>query len=160
MKIIEEKRIFVVYEIGLFLKALQAFLEIVAGVLFYFISTNAITTFVLTIAHGELTEMPRDFMSNLLMSGVTQLSAASKFFIVFYLLSHGIIKLGIIFGLYFKKKWSFPVAVIGFGGLLLYEIYCVIVSYSLSLSLFILMDVIILWLVVREHYVPKRYLKP
>ena len=35
-----EKRIFVAYEIGLILKAVQAFLEIVAGVLLYAINTK------------------------------------------------------------------------------------------------------------------------
>ena len=156
-KIIKEKRIFLAYEFGLLFKAIQATLEVIGGILFYAISTNTLTTFIVTFAHGELVETPRDFLSNLLAGGVTLLSGSGRLFIAFYLLSHGIVKFIIVVGLFLKKKWSYPVAVIGFSGLIAYETYLLIIGYSLSMLIFTLIDVVILWLVVREHNVPKRY---
>jgi uncharacterized membrane protein len=149
----KEKRIFMAYELGLILKALQAFLEVIAGVLFYAISTNSMTTFILTVAHGELAEMPNDFLSDFLIKSAGQLSIQGKFFIVFYLLSHGVIKLIIIGGLYFKKRWAYPAALIGLGGLILYQIYRLAISHSIFLLALTVMDVIILWLIWHEHRV-------
>jgi len=103
MKKVRERNIFVTYEIALLLKASQAFLEVVAGILFYAISTTAITTFILFIAHGELAESPNGIVSNFLIQSAHQLSVSGKFFIGFYLLIHGIIKLVLIFWIVRKK---------------------------------------------------------
>ena len=156
-KVLKEKRIFLAYEFTLLAKGAQAFLEIVAGVLFAFVSTNAITTFVFAIAHSELVETPKDIFSTLLTKGLDQFSAAGKYFLVLYLLSHGIIKLVIIIGLFLKKKWSYPAALIGFGALIIYQSYEIGIKQSLLLIVFTLIDIVILWLIVREHNVPKRY---
>jgi len=151
MKKVRERNIFVTYEIALLLKASQAFLEVVAGILFYAISTTAITTFILFIAHGELAESPNGIVSNFLIQSAHQLSVSGKFFIGFYLLIHGIIKLVLIFGLFAKKLWAYPASLVGLGGLILYQLYNLIIRYSILLLLLIVVDSIILWLIVREH---------
>ena len=155
MKAIQEKRIFFAYEISLIFKATQAFLEVVAGMLLYAVSTSKITAFILTIAHGELAETPNDILSNFLIQSAQQFSTSGKFFVVFYLLTHGIIKLIIIFGLFFKKRWAFPASMLGFGSLILYQLYHLAVSYSVSLLVITLMDGIILWLIWHEHKMHK-----
>ena len=151
MEIIEEKRIFVVYEYGLLFKALQAFLEIVAGVLFYAINTNKITTFILNIAHEELAETPHDIFSDFLINSANHLATSGKFYIIFFLLSHGIVKLILIMGLFLKKAWAYPASLIGLGGLIIYQIYRLFINHSILLLIFTIMDIIILWLIYREH---------
>jgi uncharacterized membrane protein len=151
MEKLQEKRIFLTYEIALFLKGVQAFLEIVSGILFYAISTNAIATFIVFIANGELAESPDGILSNFLIQSAHQLSASGKFFITFYLLTHGIVKLVLIIGLFLKKPWAYPGAIIGLGGLILYQIYSLITHYSVFLLILTIIDIIILWLIVREH---------
>lgn len=151
MKNIQEKRIFVTYEIALLLKALQAFLEIVAGILFCLVSTREITAFMLSIANGELAESPNDFVSRLLIQSAHQLSVSGKFFIVFFLLTHGVVKLALITGLFLKKSWAYPSAVVGLGGLILYQIYSLVRQHSILLLVLTIIDGIILWLIVREH---------
>ena len=149
----EEKKIFVVYEVSLILKAIQAFLEVIAGILLYIISANSLTTFILKIAHGELAEMPNDFMSHFLIKNADQLFITGKLFIVFYLLSHGVIKLIIIVGLFLKKRWAYPAAIIGLGGLILYQIYRFLINYSIFLLIITIMDIVILWLIWHEQRV-------
>ncbi len=153
MKAIQEKRIFVAYEIGLFLKGLQAFLEVLAGSLLYLISIDNITAFATNIANGELAETPNDTLSHFLIHSVSQLSSSGKFFLAFYLLSHGIIKLIIIVGLFLRKEWAYPAALVGLGGLILYQLYSIVTHYSIFLALFTIMDIGILWLIWREHKV-------
>ncbi len=151
MKEVQEKEIFVVYEAGLIFKGIQAFLEIVIGLLFYAVSTNTITTFLLYIAHGEFLEIPNDYLSDFLVKSAYQYTSSGKLFIVFYLLTHGIIKLVIIGGLFLKKKWAYPASLIGLGGLIIYQIYRLFVGYSIFLLVLSIMDIIILWLIWHEH---------
>ena len=153
MKIVEEKRIFVAYEVVLLLKATQAFLEIVAGALLYAITTSKALAFILAVAQEELTETPSDFLSNFLTTSAHQMSGSGKFFIIFYLLSHGIIKLVLIIGLFLKKSWAYPASLIGLGGLILYQIYRLITGHSIALLILTIMDIVILWLIWREHRV-------
>jgi uncharacterized membrane protein len=152
-EVITEKRIFLAYEVGLIVKAFQAFLEIVAGMLLLAIHTNTIITFMLSLTYGELSEVPHSLVTNFLIKSADQFSVSGKFFIVFYLLSHGIIKLGIIIGLLLKKKWAYPASLIGFGGLLIYQLYSLIAHHSLALLIITGMDGIILWLIWREHII-------
>lgn len=155
---VEEKKIFVVYEFSLVLKATQAILEVVAGLLLYLISTNKITTFILMIAHGELSELPNNFLSDFFLNHASQLFINGKLFLVFYLLTHGLIKLIIIFGLIFNKWWAYPSAIIGLGGLILYQIYHLIINHSIFLFILTIMDIIILWLIWHEHKIGRKAL--
>lgn len=151
MENLQEKRIFLTYEIVLLLKGLQAFLEIISGILFYAISTNTIAALIVFIAHGELAESPDGILSNFLVQSAHQLSASGKFFITFYLLTHGIVKLVLIIGLFLKKPWAYPGAIIGLGGLILYQLYSLIRHYSVFLLILTAIDIVIFWLIIREH---------
>jgi len=151
MKTVQEKRISWAYRFGLWIKALQAFSEVVAGVLFYAINTNKLTTLILDIAHGEIIEAPDSLWSNLLTKSIDQFSLAGKYFIAFYLLSHGVVKLFIIIGLFLEKRWAYPVSVLGFSALILYQTYHYFINYSVALLLLTVMDTIILWLIIHEH---------
>lgn len=151
MKRTQEKQTSFAYHLGLWIKATQASLEIVAGILFYIINTNKLTTFILTAAHGEIAESPHGMLPNLLIKSVDQFSAAGKYFIAFYLLSHGVVKLFIIVGLFLKKPWAYPVSVVGFSALIFYQTYHFLINHSMALLLFTIMDLIILGLIIYEH---------
>jgi len=153
MEEINEKEIFVAYEVGLIFKISQAFLEVVGGVFLYFISMNKITNFVLNAVHSELIEDPKDFWANYFVQSTHQISTSGKYFIIFYLLTHGIIKLIIITGLILKKKWAYPLSIVGLGGLILYQIYHILMNNSVPLLIITIMDIVILWLIYHEHKV-------
>ena len=158
MKDQQEKNIFITYEIALLLKGIQASLEIIAGLLFYFLSTATLTNFMLFVANGEVAESPDNIVSNFLIHSAQHLSSASgKFFIIFYLLSHGIVKIVLISGLFLKKAWAYPASLIGLGGLIIYQLYSLLNRYSLFLLILTIIDGIILWLIVREHGVKISY---
>jgi uncharacterized membrane protein len=151
----KEKKIFAVYEFGLLLKTMQALLEVGIGAVLYFISTNNIVNFILKIIHGELVEDPNDFFANLILKDVHQFSFSGKHFLIFYLLTHGIVKLIIIVGLLQRKKWAYPVAIFGLGGLIMYQIYHLLINHSIALLIITIIDIIILWLIFHEHKVKK-----
>ncbi|MDB5255277.1 MAG: rane protein [Candidatus Nomurabacteria bacterium] len=156
MNKIGEKRIFITYEIALLIKAIQAFLEIIIGIVFCIISTATIKAFMLFIAYGELAESPNNIISHILVQSAYQLSPTEKIFIIWYLLLHGIIKLILIGGLFLNKSWAYTASVIGLGSLILYQLYNLIVHYSLFLLVLTIIDIIILWLIIRESRIKKQ----
>ncbi|MDB5188764.1 MAG: hypothetical protein JWM92_362 [Candidatus Nomurabacteria bacterium] len=106
----------------------------------------------LYLAHGELAESPHDILSNILVQSAHQLTISDKFFIISYLLLHGVIKIVLISGLFLKKSWAYPASMIGLGGLMAYQLYrLIVVRYSLFLLILTLIDAVILWLIAREH---------
>jgi uncharacterized membrane protein len=153
MKDNQEKEIFIVYEVGLLLKAIQAFIEIVIAILLYFINTNSMVNSILAILHEELTENPNSILYNYFIQNTHQITISGKYFLLFYLLSHGVIKLVIITGLFLRKKWAYPASIIGFGGLILYQIYHLVLNNSPVLLILTIMDIAILWLIWHEHKV-------
>lgn len=64
MEKIDEKKIFIVYEFGLLLKAIQAFLEVGVGIILFFINTNKVINSILITLHEELVEDPNNFLYN------------------------------------------------------------------------------------------------
>ena len=153
--LITEKKIFLTFEISLILKAMQAVLEIVGGLLILFISKSTVLSFVAFLTQEELTEDPRDLISHYLAKTVNDLSVSGQHFISFYLLSHGIIKLILVTGLLQKKFWAYPSAIIAFSLFIIYQMYRYTFTHSPWLLLFTALDVAIIALTVHEY----RYLK-
>ncbi len=155
----EEKNIYIAYNVSLLLKFIQASLEVVSALFLYFVSTNRIINFLVTITHSELIEEPNNFIANFLVNNANHITSTGKLFIVYYLLSHGIIKVAIITGLYLRKAWAYPASLVGLGGLIIYQIYHIFKGHSILLIVLTVMDIIILWLIWREHQI-KKYQKP
>src|SRR5438552_2750877 len=95
----EEKKIYKVFAISVVVKSIQGFLEMGLGLLIYFISANSILAFVSRLSQDEFIDGPRDFINHHLAAGAAHLSTNGKYFVAFYLISHGIIKLFLILGL-------------------------------------------------------------
>ena len=72
-----------------------------------------------------------------------------KLFISLYLLSHGIVKLGLIIALWKEKRWAYPLAIVVFGGFIVYQIYKYAIQPSLVLLVLTDLDmavIILTWL--------------
>ncbi|MCK5536480.1 MAG: DUF2127 domain-containing protein [Bacteroidales bacterium] len=137
--------------ISITLKTLNAIAEIVGGVLVFFISQEFVIKTVEFLTHEELFEDPKDVVANYLTSSVEHFSISAKHFIAIYLLSHGLIKLGLIIGLLKNKSWSYPASITIFGLFVIYQVYRY--SYSPSIWLFVLtaFDLLVIWIVWREY---------
>src|SRR5262249_24081295 len=110
-QLFEEKNIRRLFEFNLLVKGLFAFFEIVGGITPYFISPQFILRTVQSITQNELSEDPRDFISSHLLHWAENFSVSTQHFTAFYLLSHGVIKLWLIWGLYRDKLWYYPVSI-------------------------------------------------
>jgi uncharacterized membrane protein len=154
-RIFEEKNLHLAFEITLILKGIFALLEILSGILAYFITQHFLLKLVLAITQEELTEDPRDFIACFLVQSAQDFSINSQHFASFYLLSHGFIKILLIAGLLRDKFWCYPLAIIVFVLFILYQLFRFSFTHSIWLLAITLLDVIVIWLTWHEY----RYLR-
>ncbi len=147
----EEKIEHELFDITLLLKGIHALIEIVGGISTFLISPGFIFKLVNIISLGELTEDPLDSFARFLLKSAHSFSGGTKQFVAFYLLSHGIINLILVIGLFKKKIWayhfSFPVLAI----FALYQMYRYIYHHSLWLIILTVIDFVVIWLIWKEY---------
>jgi len=151
----KEKDIFYLFEAGVILKGIHAIIEIVGGFFVLLISHNFIIQTVLRITGGELSEDPNDFISNYLIHTAQNFSINSKYFLAFYLLSHGIIKAVLVIALLKKKLWAYPTAIVVFGLFMVYQIIRYVYTHSIWLIIFTVFDALVIFLVYHEYRIQK-----
>ena len=150
-----EKNIHLVFEISLIGKALFALLEIVGGILAYFISQALLLRVVTALTQDELVDDPHDFVANYLLHTAQNFSVGTQHFTALYLASHGIIKLFVIVGLLREKLWYYPLALVVFGLFIIYQLYRFSFTHSPWLLVLTVFDLAIMGLTWHEY----RYLR-
>ena len=154
-KLTKEKNIHGVFEISVVLKGIYSMLEIIGGIFAFFVTKAFIISTVLMYTQEELTEDPKDFIAHYLITVANNLSVGTKYFVAFFLLIHGIIKLILIVGLLKKKMWSYPSSILVFSLFIIYQSYKFYLSHSVGLILLTVLDVLIILLTIHEY----RYMK-
>lgn len=153
-----EKRIDQFFRISILLKGIHALLEIISGVLFFFLSPDKVMQFVVFITQGKLEKNPYDFISNYLLDIASNLSLSSFTFAEAYLLSHGIIKLFLVIALLKKRLWAYPWSIAVFTLYIAYQIYRFTFTYSMGLVFLTVFDLIVIWLIWREYIIIRKHL--
>ncbi len=146
-----EKNIHRAFEISIIIKGIHATLEVVGGVLLYFVSTSAIAALVVRFTQEELSQDPSDFVSNYLLHAAQSFSVSSKSFAAFYLVSHGVIKLFLVAGLLRNKQWAYPASLMVLGLFIAYQIYRFTFTHSLALIALTVFDLVVVWLIWHEY---------
>lgn len=157
-KLFDEKNVHLAFEISLMLKGVFALAEIAVGIFAYVVTRQFLLDMVHAITRTELTEDPRDFVANYLLHAAQSLSVSSQHFTAFYLLSHGVIKLWLIIGLWRKKLGYYPTAIAVFGLFILYQVYRYSFKHSLLLLLITALDVVVIGLTWFEYQHLRRIL--
>jgi uncharacterized membrane protein len=68
-----------------------------------------------------------------------------------YLWLHAAIKLTAVVGILRNLLWAYPFSLISLGLLMLYQVYSMVVRFSVGMFLLTVFDVFILWLIWREY---------
>jgi uncharacterized membrane protein len=139
------------YEIGIVLKAIGGVIEIISGIGLLFISPVQIHQLVTYLTQAELLEDPHDFLATHLSQWSAHLGAHATLFGAIYLLSHGVLKIGVIVALLFKQRWAYPVALVVFSGFAVYQLYVAITKGSIGYYLLTIYDAIVIYLVWLEY---------
>lgn len=139
------------FEIALLLKALNALLEAVSGTLLIFLNPGTANQLIERFTREELAEDPKDIIANALIHLGGSFSVSAQHFGIFYLLSHGILKLILVYLLWRKKLWAYPAAVILLCLFVAYQIYKFILTGSTVMILLTLLDVVVVVLTIIEY---------
>lgn len=122
------------FEIGLILKGINGLLEIVGGLLLLFLNPNRMDKLIVLLTQNELSKDPNDKVANALISLGHSLSITSNHFGIYYLMTHGLIKCILIFLLWRKKIWAYPLTMIVLAIFITYQLY----RYTISPSAFLI----------------------
>jgi uncharacterized membrane protein len=150
-RLLDERKIHLLFEVSLWLKGVFALSEVIAGVATYFISQQFLLAIVLWVTKEEFAEDPHDIIANSLLHAVQNFSVSTQKFVALYLLGHGIIKLWLIIGLLRRRLWYYPVAIIVFALFIAYQLYRYTFSHSVWLLLITALDIIVIALTWHEY---------
>ncbi|HET6863850.1 MAG TPA: DUF2127 domain-containing protein [Candidatus Saccharimonadales bacterium] len=140
------------FRISLYGKGLDGLLETLGGILLLLVSPNQINHLARWLTQGELSQDPHDFIAHHILKTAHHLTGSSLVFGAAYLLSHGLVKVFLVFMVLRDKIWAY-LALIGVTGLfVIYQLYRLIVDkFSVSLLLLTLFDLLIIYLTQKEY---------
>src|SRR3989344_6197519 len=108
---------------GLIAKAFISLGEIISGLALAFWSYDTLYSVVFTVFGGELMENPRDVVWEYVARGFQGFSDTPRSVWAFIFLSHGIVKIFLLTGLWHRKLWAYPASAIIFTIFVLYQFY-------------------------------------
>ena len=141
------------FMVGIILKGIDGVFEIIGGVLLYAVSPAQINRTLFFLLQHELSEDPKDVVANFLIRAAGHLSVGTQHFASLYLLSHGIVKAGIVISLWKSKLWAYPSAIVFFIAFIGYQLYRYTFTHSfwmIVLTVFDVAIVVLTWLEYRH----------
>lgn len=140
------------FRILIVLKGLDGVLEVLGGILLLFIKPGQIGAVAQFLTQHELSEDPHDFFANLVLHGSNSLASGhATLFGAIYLLSHGLVKVVLVLAVLRDKLWAYPWLIVFLVIFILYQVYRMIVRFTLGMLLLTLFDIVVVWLTVREY---------
>jgi uncharacterized membrane protein len=140
----QERRIHQVFVVSVLAKGAHAIIEIAGGFTLYLFSADAIARW--------LDEIDRhDWLAR-------HFPASEQHFYAFYLLSHGLVKSVIVFGLLREKMWAYPASFAVFGAFIAYQLYRYSWTHDLALIALSVFDLFVIYLAVHEYRLLRRHL--
>jgi uncharacterized membrane protein len=139
------------FEVGILLKGVHAALEVVGGVLLWLVNPASLGRIVKFLTQNELAEDPRDLLANFIVRMSARYSISAQHFGVFYLLSHGGIKVVLVLLLWRKKEWAYPLAVATLVLFIIYQTIRWTTTHSVFLVVVTALDALMIWLTIVEY---------
>ncbi len=155
-----ERRIHQFFMISVLLKGAHALIECVGGAILAIVSTRAIVDLVNSFTQDELVQDPNDFVATRLMGWAQDFTVSTQHFYAFYLLSHGIVKVFLVWGLLRRMLWAYPASLVVLGLFIAYQIYRYSYTQSFGLIVLSVFDVVVMVLIWHEYNVLRGHLAP
>jgi uncharacterized membrane protein len=140
------------FKIGLFLKAADGVLEIIAGTLLLFLSPSTLDRIAHSLTAHELSEDSHDRLAHYILHTTGHLSSGTTLFGAIYLLSHGISKVVLVVLVLREKLWAYPWLIVLLAAFIAYQLYVLaFVGFSWGLVALTAFDLLLVWLTWREY---------
>ena len=139
------------FNLSVIAKGIDGALEIVGGILLFFVSPDRISAVIRAFTQHELSEDPRDLVATYLLNSTHSITKGVTMFAAAYLLWHGIVKVGLVAGLLLKRRWAYPTAIVAFLLFVVYQFYRYIHTHSSSLLALSIVDMLVIILTWIEY---------
>ena len=139
------------FRISLYLKAGDGLLEILGGILLLLIKPVQINHLARWFTQGELSQDPHDFIAHHILKTAHELSGASLVFGAIYLLSHGLVKVFLVYQVLKDRLWAYKALIVVISLFVVYQIYRMAVKFSVSMLLLTLFDLFVIYLTQKEY---------
>lgn len=147
----KRKALHQIFIISIIIKGIDGVVESAGGFILLVAKSKNIVAFVRSVFHHELAQDPHDFIANHLIRAFQHLSHGTVVFAAIYLCLHGLIKIGLVTALLYKKLWAYPLAAILLALFTGYEIFRYFFTYSYVLLFLIIVDTLIIILLRFEY---------
>ncbi|HKN57123.1 MAG TPA: DUF2127 domain-containing protein [Amycolatopsis sp.] len=145
------------FRIAIAIKGLDGALQVIGAAILAFIPSSTVTGFTHAVITRDLLGDPSGTLArHLQLATENFVHGDTKTFAVIYLLAHGLIKLALVFALARKIVRAYPVAALVLAAFVVYEIFRAVNTHSIALPFFAALDVVIIFLVLKEYRQLKR----
>ncbi|MEO6536900.1 MAG: DUF2127 domain-containing protein [Candidatus Paceibacterota bacterium] len=152
-----EHAVYELFKWSLILKGLISIGEIIAGLLLLVVPSSIILSSVAELRALAGSGASYGFIAQHLLSEVDAITAGTVVFAAIYLLSRGLIKLGLVIGLLKNKLWAYPASLVVLGLFLIYQSYQFVTAHSLFVVAISLFDSVVMYLILREWRIVRRH---
>ena len=139
------------------LKGVDGVLEIIGGILLWFVHPSAMNPIVRMLSLHDLSHDRRDIIRAHLLHTTQLLQGGNKMFASIYLLTHGATKAVLVIALWMNAVWAYPLTIVVFTAFSAYQMYRYSFTHSIAMLLLTIFDLAIIcltWLQWQEQKVP------
>lgn len=138
------------FRAGIGVKCFDGVVEILAGVLVWFVTPSWFTSFETFWLH-LLAQNRHDFVAVHMLRMSELLTTSDPLFASLYLLSHGLVKVILAIVLWMNQLWAYPLAIAVFSAFCVYQVYRYAFTHSEALIWLTVFDVGVVILTWREY---------
>ncbi len=147
------------FEIGILLKGINGMLEIVGGGFLIFLTPGRMRNFTNFLIEHGVSEDPKDRIAAYILRMCRDFSVHTQYFAIYYLLSHGIIKVILVYLLWRRRLWAYPLAVVVLFGFVVTQVYMFSYRPSFWVGALTILDVLLIFLTLNEYNSIKKSIK-
>ncbi|MPM65650.1 hypothetical protein SDC9_112547 [bioreactor metagenome] len=128
------------FEIGLVFKALHGLVQLLGGFIMLYVTPDRLSALADFLTRYRLSCNPQAIFAGFFVKLCASFSVGTQRFVLFYLFSHGLVRVALVYLLWRKKLFAYPLSM----GCLVFFIVCQLYRYTLTgsfmLLLFTLLD--------------------
>ena len=136
-----ERNIHRIFVVSVAAKGLHAMIEIAGGLALYLLSSEAIADWI----------RPHEWAAS-------HFKPEEQHFYAFYLLSHGLVKSVVVYGLLREKLWAYPASFVVFSLFIAYQLYRYSFTHDIALIALSIFDLFVIALAVHEYRLLRKHL--
>ena len=154
------------YKLTVAVKGIDGLIELLSGVAL--LVAPGLLHHILQGLSGEVLEHPNNFMQYIadnIAHVDADLTKGGMTIVILFLISHGVVKLALVYALLKEILWAYPYALLLLCGFFVYQLVIFVLHPTLGMGLFTLLDAFIIWVVWGEwrklaHEVAQRTAQP